>query len=517
MALDRSPLSSLGLLTELIDLGDERLNARTLQMLETCLGSAKSTLTAMFGESKGEQKGSQRLLSNERVDPIALRELAYAAALHRIEAESVKRVVCAYDPTLLDFSMQNGKQERMPIGDGGGMGYVWLNAAIIEPRSKRLMGVLHQTVVSKAGPDDAHCIDYAPGVRNKTDRKRMTRSPANQFLTITNAVDARVPAGVEVVHVADREFDDGLALRSRRKSKASRFVIRGNDNRVVQVHAEEWLPAELHKPVSSKQIDPTPSGLINVHLKDLVRLLPICHQQTLLVDRRGRVCPNPENAARSISLSIGAIAIRLGRMSKRGEELHLQEEPIWLNLVVARESSPAPGKKPVQWLLLTDLPAGTNADLDDVIHAYSCRWRIEEFFRTVKDGMRLEDSELDDPWSTARLLFFITLRAAFLDELRARAEIAAGTPPTKQQRRDLVQGAQRAIEIEHARLTLGTPPPHLTTRERARMALGLVARRGRWTVQAGVSLGNYVLLSGLHIVLHDLAEGRFTWLLDDVG
>ncbi|MEK7737636.1 MAG: anti-sigma factor [Pseudomonadota bacterium] len=55
------------------------------------------------------------------------------------------------------------------------------------------------------------------------------------------------------------------------------------------------------------------------------------------------------------------------------------------------------------------------------MNLYGCRWRIEEFFRTVKDVLKVEESELDDAKSTARLLFFVTLKAMFLDRLRQAA------------------------------------------------------------------------------------------------
>ena len=52
------------------------------------------------------------------------------------------------------------------------------------------------------------------------------------------------------------------------------------------------------------------------------------------------------------------------------------------------------------------------------------------------------------------------------------------------------------------------------------MLLGLAARHGGWAGRRGDSLGNYVLLLGLRIVLHDISEGRYLWLLEgseDVG
>jgi len=126
-----------------------------------------------------------------------------------------------------------------------------------------------------------------------------------------------------------------------------------------------------------------------------------------------------------------------------------------------------------------------------------------------------EDSELDDPLSTARLLVFTTFKAMFLDELRFRADVSAGVALPSEVRRALLAGAKRAKEIETARRESSTPLPPLAARERAVMALGLIAQRGGWI---GKSLGNYILLRGLPTFVHDVAEGRYAWLFaEDVG
>lgn len=494
------------------DFGDERLTRRVLKMAEDCLQSSKCSVAAMFGSAgTKDTKAANNLLSNARLDIGEMREALYDWTFLAIQERKIADVVCLYDPTLLDFSKQNWKQGRIQIGDGNGRGYEWLNCVLVDGKGGHVLGIGHQTLVSEKGPDDG--LDYAPGIPKKRDQKKMKFNPANQFVTIALAVDERIPEGMTVTHAADREFDDGLVLRSRLQSKSSHFVIRGNDTRIVQVRDEDWLPREALRPKFERELRPVETGVVNVGLKDLVRHLPCPFSRELALDARGRACKDGDKVAHVAQLEVGATPIRLARQSKRGEKMGISEEAVWLNLVVVREKDPRPEKPRILWLLLTDLPVATEEEIFRVVDAYAARWRIEEFFRTVKDAMKLEMSELDDPVSTGRLLFFATLKAIFLDELRLTAEIAAGSPPSKEERKELVKGADAAIAVEKARQE-GVPVPKLDRRTRARMALGLIARRGCWVAKNGVSLGNYVLLRGLPIVLHDVSEGRYAWLFE---
>jgi hypothetical protein len=503
-----------------LDLGDGRLDERVKQMSVACLDSAGGAVRKLFGNEGAEQKAAQRLLSNERVQLAGLREGLYALSFQEMEARKIRRVVVAFDPTYLDFTFQEGKSDRRQIGDGRGLGYVWLNCAMFEPQG-RLLGVAHQTLVAADGPDDAEQVDYAPKIRGRRLRRELAENPAQQFLIHAQAVDRRVPPQFELVFAADREFDDGLALRSASGLSArSRFVVRSNASRVVQVRSAPWIPARRKEPSPENRVgQSTDESLVDIYLKDIVQTLPLAPTRDLPLDSRGHVLRGEGQPARIAHLWAGGIAIRLARSSKRARRAGIKEEPVWLNLVVVRELDPPEGVKPLQWVLLTDLPVETPEEIRFVVDCYSCRWRAEEFFRTTKDGMKLEQSRLDDAASTARLLFFITLKAMFLDTLRADAGLAAGAPPTDEQRRALREGERRAKQIERDRQA-GGPVPPLTSRARALMLLGLAARHGGWAGRRGDSLGNYVLLDGLRIVLALISECRYLWLLqgpEDVG
>lgn len=507
-----SPFSLMSFLASVIALGDRRLDRRVVELVDQCLGSASASLPSMFGQ-EGE-KSAQRLMSNPRVSVLDLRKALYACSLESMRRQGTKSVLSIFDPTLLDFSAHKWKSGRMPIGDGKGLGYEWLNALLVEPEGGRVLGVAHQVLSSDRGLDDD--LDYVGDVEKVKWQQKMLRNHPNQFLVMAEAVDQRLPEELEVIHLADREFDDGLVLRSRLEAKEHRhFIIRGNDTRMVQVRDPDWLPVELRHGKGQKELDDNPEALTNVCLSDLVEHLPCPGSRSVHLDSRGRVCSRPENAERIARLEFGAVSIRLARKSKRAEQTGLSEKPVWLNLVVVREVAPPKDEQPILWLLLTDLPVDTLEEIDRVVRLYCRRWRTEEFFRTEKDALAAEKSRLDDPYSTARLLVFLTFKAMFLDELRFRAELPAGIQLTAAQRRALKSGAKKAEALESARRDHGIPIPKLSSVERGVMALGLIAKHGAWT---GKHLGNYVLLRGLPIFVHDVAEGRYAWLLEeDVG
>ena len=56
----------------------------------------------------------------------------------------------------------------------------------------------------------------------------------------------------------------------------------------------------------------------------------------------------------------------------------------------AFELNPPAGQEPVEWILLTSLPAETFAQARRIIRAYTLRWKIEEFHRILKSGCRVE-------------------------------------------------------------------------------------------------------------------------------
>ena len=165
--------SLMSFLASVIVLGDRRLDDRAVLMVRACLSSAKGSLPAMFGDQG--TKAAQRFISNSRVSILDLREALYACSLENLRRNGVRSLVSIFDPTLLDFSAQDWKQGRMPIGDGDGLGYEWLNALLVEPEGGRVLGVAHQVLASARGLDDE--LDYLAAIKDRAAQADPAQPP----------------------------------------------------------------------------------------------------------------------------------------------------------------------------------------------------------------------------------------------------------------------------------------------------------------------------------------------------
>lgn len=102
----------------------------------------------------------------------------------------------------------------------------------------------------------------------------------------------------------------------------------------------------------------------------------------------------PRRTARTARMTYYAAPVTLllrDKVTKRVQALTL-------HAVRALETSGVPkGETPIEWVLYTNHPITTAEDALLVIHGYSQRWRIEDFFRTWKTGAcNVESTQLHD-------------------------------------------------------------------------------------------------------------------------
>jgi hypothetical protein len=511
----------LEVLSKHLSLGDARLKKRTLNLARTTLRAQSSSEAALAGDKPGAEKATQRYMVNERVEVQALREALYGLSLERAEQLGVQHLVAVFDPTDLNYSEQcKTKEQLKAVGKAHVPGYVWLNLALFDPQSAAVLGIGHQTLLGAAGADDREHVDYKWLLGEGPQAEEEQFNPKQHFMVHLRELDRRAPPGMQLTAVADMEFDDAFAIRAigQHLSDRMHFVLRSDEQRVVQVHWARWTVAKRKIPSPQKALRGSDEpDLVDIYLHDVARLLPKRRFRNVPLDARGRLCFDGRKPARIARLSIGAVPIRLSRKSTRGERQGAEEQPLWLNLVIVDEPHPPTGSKPLHWALLTDWPIQSLEQQTAVVDRYQGRGRVEELFRTTNDVLKLEDSKLHSLAATARLLFLITIKALFLDSLRLATGIHAGSPPTKEQRQALREGAQEARRIEKLRTSRAKRPPKFSVPQRAMMLLGLIAQYGGWSNHPRTSLGNYVLSRGLHAFLPLLSHGLYPWLLGDVG
>jgi hypothetical protein len=66
-----------------------------------------------------------------------------------------------------------------------------------------------------------------------------------------------------------------------------------------------------------------------------------------------------------------------------------------VNVVHAIELDPPAGCEAVSWVLLTTEPVASREDILRVLKAYRARWLIEEFFKALKTGCKVQQMQLE--------------------------------------------------------------------------------------------------------------------------
>jgi IS4 transposase len=167
------------------------------------------------------------------------------------------------------------------------------------------------------------------------------------------AEQARQLPGTRHVFVGDRESDMlALMVRAHELDHAADYLVRCQHNRALPQGGKLWERVMKSEPVGAVAFE-MPAG-------------------------RGR-------KARRVQQDI-----RMQRVSmddgKRGQ--------IEVTCLIASETDPPVGSKPVVWRLLTNRVASTLEQACELIDWYRARWEIELFFLVLKEGCRVERLQL---------------------------------------------------------------------------------------------------------------------------
>lgn len=408
-----------------LDLGHAKRDASLLRQIRLALAAPGASLpqAAAHGESNwADLMAWYRYARNEQ---IALPDIRRARALAVADRVALGAdVVIVHDPTQLDYSSHHSKKDRRPIGDHRGMGYEYVSCIAIEPHSGDFLGVVHDTVISLEGPHDADVMDYdyEPLFADFDDeeKQRLRENHRHQMAVHMRGL-APVFAGRNVIHVADREFDDIFVLHNARQTQRS-FVIRSTANRNVQVPGAPWIPDEA---LAAKQAGHRcEGGWVCVNLTRLVNAVPLEPYKTLALDKKGRVVFGGK-VARFAKLSIGGCRVRLYRRAKRNGRYFRPPQPIDVHMVVIREENPPPGVTALRWVLFTDLPIDTPEELAWVAHLYELRWKVEEYYRLLKSGYHIEKLRFHDARRIARTLVVLSIAAVATLNLKRKVQLPA--------------------------------------------------------------------------------------------
>lgn len=376
--------------TQTAHFGDKRLQKR-MQTLLTHLGDKPRLSIPAACRGWAETQAAYRFFDNDKVSFEGVLEGHSQATLERIRSCSV--VLLSQDTTMLDYSVEKGKK---------GIGTL----KITEKREL----LLHPTL---ALTPQRLCLGVVaaarwqriePSPRSERRYKAVDEKESYYWVDAYQnacAVQALAPDTL-VVSLCDSEgdiyefFSEHASFAA--GSRAS-FIIRAGQDRLL---------AEAPEPTAER------------------KLLAQVERQAVLGTLRFKLPRRSGRKARRVKLRLRAARLRLKPPQRVGYKLPEVE----ISVVLAREEGPPSGVEAIEWLLLTDLPIETLLQAKTMVAWYGCRWQIEIYFRTLKQGCQVEALRLEQAHrrdACLALYMIVAWRVLFITMLARLAPEAEST------------------------------------------------------------------------------------------
>lgn len=420
------------------DLGDARRTRRLVKTARLILARPGGTLPSKLPDWS-DLVGMYRLAGSE-----AVTHEAVTGPHRRRTLELMRRcegvVLLVHDSTELDYTHVAALRGQLgQIGNGGGRGYVCHNSLAVTPDG-RVLGlasqVLHRRRVVPRGETPSAKRDHP----DRESRLWLRGCEAIGPAPSGPGAGARAPLWVDV---CDRGADT-VEFIEYEVSRGRHFVIRCARDR--NLDGEEGSGFEHFGRYGDR-----------VHRKLLAyaRDLPVLGTRELEVP----AVPGRSKArTATVSVSSGPLRLRASRFA-RG---HCQGLPLDLWVVHVREAEPPAGVRPLEWVLLTDLPAGTFEKACERADWYARRPLVEDYHKGMKTGVGVELLQLEDAQRLEPVIGLLSVVAAVLLQLRhaARSPDADATPAAA-----LVPRLYVRVLSGHLHKLYGGPRDDLTARQ----------------------------------------------------
>jgi nucleotide-binding universal stress UspA family protein len=351
--------------------GDSRWRERVVRLAELAALRPAGQVTRVC-ETSAEREGAFRFLENKRIKASAVGAACYEACARECEGEDI---FVAIDGSSLSFT------DRKRIRGLGGVGNwsarlrgIHVATALAIDRRGIPMGLCGQTWWTRTAPT------------KPVKAHRSMETETRYGVGLLKETDARLRAhGANPWYQLDRGFDVWPILQLGCREKM-RMTVRAVGTRKVLDSTGERRP-----------------------LREVLHESPSLGKYS--VDLPAQFGRPARRAEMDVRVATVLVPLKVGK--KRREHVELQ---------VVRATEIGPLKKPLEWILFTTVPVKTFEDARAVLHAYTMRWRIEEFHRTWKRGLcNVEDSQLRSAeavikWAT--ILAAVAVRANRLTKLR---------------------------------------------------------------------------------------------------
>jgi len=360
--------------------GDKRLTHRAVETADALLAHPAVTPPAKL--RKAQLLGYYDFVNNDKVEHGKVLAAHYQRTRELME-QCTGTVVIIHDTTEADFSGLD-IADLGPIGNGSCRGLLVHNVLAVDYQNREALGLAAQFI---------HRRREVPKKETLRQKREDPQRESRLWLKGVEAVgQVKSEAAVDLrwVNLMDRGGDTYESLE-RQLQLGQGVVVRSKCNRNVQVldRAGRRISRKLH---------------------EWARKLPSLGQRTVAVQSNGT------QSGRDATVTVASATVWLVPPdNKRGEH---GDEALELQVVRVSEVDPPAGVEPLEWILLTNLPAQKQKQAWQVVDYYQCRPIIEEFHKAQKTGCGMEQVQFTTRRALENTIALLSVVAVQLLRLR---------------------------------------------------------------------------------------------------
>lgn len=338
-------------------LGDPRRTRRLASLLSDLAVRPGDGLPAACA-TPAATKAAYRFAANDAIAAAEILAAHIGATTDRLRGAGT--ILALQDTTTLDFTAHAALAGAGPLAHPAHTG-VLVHSVLAATAEGVPLGLLHQHVWAR-DPE-------AVGQRHTRRQRPTAEKESQRWLDAQTATQQAVPAGSQVITVADREADiyDLFALE---RPPRSEVLIRATHNRCIAQEAH--------------------------YLWDAVQAAPVGEVVPVAVGRRA------DREPREAWLRLRWVPVTL--LPPRNRPGRAALAPVPLVAILADEPLPPAGQPAIRWLLLTSLPVADGEAALTCVRTYAQRWLVERYHFALKAGCRVEALQLRTTARVERML-----------------------------------------------------------------------------------------------------------------
>jgi|WetSurMetagenome_2_1015567.scaffolds.fasta_scaffold139035_2 hypothetical protein len=435
------------------ELGDAR-RARRLLAIAAAVVRCPSGLVTRSVRDAAEREASYRFVENDSIDPERIAAPVFDRTAQRCCDES--SVIVAVDQSTLSFVDWQGRKGLGRTGHNeqakGRAGFEVMSALAVAPEGATL-GLLSQ---------QWHLRPSARTPNSRQDKRPVEQREsglwARCMTQATQALRRRAP-NCRPWFQLDRGADINHVLLAAQALDVD-FTVRSSWNRRLECEG---------------------------HLHEVVRKSPVLGVVQVKLPVQPPIAGRPRVRTAQLQLRASRVSLCIQRPNGR------QTGTLPITVVHVREMTC--NDHAVEWFLLTNRTVVTAQQALQVLDAYRCRWRIEEFHRTWKSGVcDIENAKLRSAPALQRWATILAAVAARAERLKSTSRAQPDADASTELSRDEIDAAILLSETKRFK-----PGQTLTLEQ----AVDLIALVGGYTGRksSGGPPGVTVIGRGLHDVL----------------